>query len=825
MKKIFTIILTAVASFALVQVTNAQNYSINDVIKDTDGSTLKFKTQKANYTIDNSEGKKVAYRKSISEPFSDGTYYIKLETFATGSATQTVTSTPADIILVLDLSSSMNNRELLYTLNGVTDVRIAALKTVIKDFAGTVYDNDATARDSDPNYKGDRIAIIGYNRNATMVSDGWVQIHDVVNKNGDNYTGTLINQINGMTTSQGTRPDHGLDMAIDKLLSGTTEATSKRQDANLTVLLFTDGYPTDNNASNYGEPNNQGSTNKFEYSFANKTLYYANKLKKEYAAKLYTVGLITTVPRADSWQYRNYCRVLQMMDWVSSNYPDAKWSESSIQTDATTGKPVLAIESPSSSGSYYDGFPTNNGDPGNVFKGQNNIPAPWNTAWSYSADGDAISLSDDFIPGNTTSDGNIFNSDGYCQIVSDDTDFSSIFDAIARQTAGTANASLGSATSNVDIVSNSFILPDEVLNATDIKDHIKVFTAKLNNITGANTGDRDQVSGTYNFATEILAPRSTDTYNTYDSEGNTTGITDVDNSIAVQLQGDHGIKVTNFDYAANFCGPVYKPNGQVDHYNGHKIIILIPIKMNPDAVGGPNVETNADGSGLYLANGSNVIEFDSPTVSLPVNVYIEKRGLEGRESAKFMIERAFIPNGDDWDIDDIDEDEWEYVSTVFVTNSPNAVKSDDGYPMVRVKGMPATKIVGWADPNNPSNVLEQVTDPEDGVHTEPVQQGLVYRISEEDWSWSYKTKPGTKSVQYTVTDKIDNPFTYEDTKRDHIDVDVRHAESKVTNIFKSGVADGNKRYDDSKANTGREDDGPAGLTNNSSSGSSSGGSN
>ena len=152
-----------------------------------------------------------------------------------------------------------------------------------------------------------------------------------------------------------------------------------------------------------------------------------------------------------------------------------------------------------------------------------------------------------------------------------------------------------------------------------------------------------------------------------------------------------------------------------------------------------------------------------------------------------MIERAIIP--DDWDEDVDSITGWEFVSTVFVTNSPNAVRTERGNPMVRVKGMPATK-----------EVLEN------GV---AVQKPLIYKISEEDWSWSYtpKTDP-----QYTVTDKIENPFYYENDKKTNIDVEVRHAESKVTNIFKPGIADGNKRYDDSKTNTGRESSGPAGLT-------------
>lgn len=796
MKKIFTILLTAVASFVLVSVANAQ--SIDETILDPNTSLsldkrkLKFPKQKSNYTIDNSDGKKVAYRKSISEPFSDGTYYIKLETFATGSATKTVTSTPSDIILVLDLSSSMNSE--YYTYKGTRMRRIEALRLVIEDFAKIVYDNNAEALSNDPNYKKDRIAIIGYDRSAEMISgtstNGWVYIDDATNgvtKNGDTYGGGLITKIRGLATGHGTRPDHGLEMAIEELLSN---GQSKRTDANLTVLLFTDGYPTDERGSGYGEETGSQSVDHFDWPFASKTLYFGTKLKKDYQATLWTVGLITSVDRpnnptaANQWQYRNYCRVLQMMDWLSSNYPNSAFNSSAIGS--------LAIED----GTYK------NRNNSTVYTG-NNVPTPWRNEWAYNSTGDVITLTD-FVPNGTSTDGDKFTSEGFCQVVDDKTDFSSIFEAIAKQTAGTANADLTSSTSNVDVVSNSFILPDGV-DATNIDQHVLVFTAKLNSITGADANDKDKTSGTYNFATEVLAPESSDTYTTYDSEGNPTGITDVDNAIKVELQGTHGIKVTKFDYAANFCGPVYKSDGTtVDHYNGHKIIIMIPIKMNPDAVGGPNVETNADGSGLYFANGTNVIEFDSPTVSLPVNVYIEKIGLEGRESAKFKIERAEMPDMTEWteaqiaawDPNTDKTLEWSYVSSVFVTNSPTTEKTPivtgtdgkttGGNPMVRVKGMPATleKTVGGAT----------------------VQVPLIYRISEEPWSWSYD--PQT-APQFTVTTKIDNPFTFDNKKKNNIDVEVRHAESKVTNIFNSGTT---KRFDDSKTNTGREEYGPERLT-------------
>ncbi len=784
MKKISIILLTAVASFFFAPVASAQ--TINQTIKDTDGSTLEFPNA-TGVQVDNVN--KVAYSKNISKPFSDGTYWIKLETFATGTAEKVVTSTPSDIILVLDLSSSMEDTN--YTLNGRTMTRLQALRIVIEDFAKTVYDNDAKARGIDQNYLGDRIAIIGYDRNASMISGGWKQISQVVSKDTQTgaYSGSLITAIQNMSgpTGTGTRPDHGFRMAIEELL---TNGQAKREGANLTVLLFTDGYPTDNNATELGEPNG-GDRNKFEYPIANKALYYASQLKKDYEAKLYTIGLITSVAQANTWQYRNYCRCLQMMDWLSSNYPAGEWT-------ATIDPNALEIESISSDNNYYSGYPggTNTNF---VLKG-NNVPAPWNTTWAYN--GGTVTLNG-YTAGTTTTDGDKFTNDGdYCQIVDDSTDFSDIFEAISKQTAGTANESLSPQASNLDMISNSFILPDDV-NADNVKTKIKIFTQKLTAMTGDGTQGSHYVFG----EDEILADNNDYEYPVYNSYGVQTGTNDIDDDIDVELVGTNGIKVTGFDYAANFCGKV--TIGNTEEIQGWKIIIMIPIKMNPDAVGGPNVPTNGSGSGIY-AEGSTtpLVEFNSPAVSLPVNVYIEKIGLQARESAKFTIERAYLPaSGKIEDVPATGEGSWEYVSTVFVTNSPNSSFTNldaDGNltansnPMVRVKGMPATKVLGWKN-----EAGEMVTE-KDATHTIPVQQALVYKIYEEPWSWSYtpKTDP-----QYTITEKIDNPFTFTNEKRtdDNIDVTVRHAESKVMNVFKGGNTVGTDiLYDDSKKNVGRE---------------------
>ncbi len=256
------------------------------------------------------------------------------------------------------------------------------------------------------------------------------------------------------------------------------------------------------------------------------------------------------------------------------------------------------------------------------------------------------------------------------------------------------------------------------------------------------------------------------------------------------------ITVEGFDYANLWCGPVKNEQGVVTDYNGYKVIIMIPIKMNPDAVGGPNVATNVTGSGIYTSASATEphVAFESPTISLPVNVYLQKIGLQPGESAKFMIERAAIPDMSDWTEEERNAWDpsnsqnllsgWNYVSTVFVTRGTG--ENDPAEPLVKIKGMPSTVALDLDGDGN--------LDMADG---KLIQYDVVYRVTEENWSWSY-TILNTEEFpnpQYTVTSKVDNPFKFKNEKKANIEFDVRHAESKATNVFSGN---GSVEYTDSK---------------------------
>ena len=306
-------------------------------------------------------------------------------------------------------------------------------------------------------------------------------------------------------------------------------------------------------------------------------------------------------------------------------------------------------------------------------------------------------------------------------------------------------------------------VPPPPTNNTN-KDKITVFTAKC--LTANYT--KDAATGEFTFEDEYLVDHNPNKYDIYNEKGIKVDEKDVDNDIAVALStdesGDPVIKVTGFDYSNNWCG--IKTSGTTQTVQGHKVMILIPIEMNPDAVGGPNVATNGPGSGIYVNEDDTetLIDFDSPTISLPVNIHIVKNGLRPGESAKFKITRTTLPVSN--------ESEWEYVTSVFVTNGEHTfIYESTGAPVTYVRGLPSTKLV------------------------EGKQVGLVYRVEEEPWSWSYNR---STLPQYTNTENIDNPFTFENTKKDNIDFKIRHAESKATNTFHPVL--NNENYDDSKTN-------------------------
>ena len=726
MKKIYSTILAIATVLSFVPVANAQYKHTYSGIGE-----LEFKGSENDFG-DNDE---IGVSKQISAPVN-GTYWIKLEAFAKGEATKT--STPSDFVLVLDVSGSMND-------DMGRQTRLQALKTAVNSFINEVNKNDTEDMGGNKrdNRLGNRIAIVTFSTEAKVMNE-LTELGDDINDDGG--VDDLKRTIRNLSANGGTYAHKGMKKAYELINFGDTYDGKVRKSR--TVVLFTDGDPgiyaswtntTDimyqvnyDGALEFIEGKYQGyeySTRRYDtYHTANKTIEEANNIKNIADKKKGIVSNVFTVS-------------------IISN--------PSTQTQVYLGKTSSNYVNATSMGSWTNTWhnPIQNSD------------------WEYGGDGKGTKNTEattDFALSATTAD-----------------ELKAAFDAIAGISGNPNNTELSSSTSTIDVVSSSFTLSGTTIN----KNLIKVYTAPylFNKTTKA-----------LYWGAETLAPNSTDQFDYYvfTTEGGTTtkeykGKKDVDNDIDINESklSQNVIELTGFDYTNNWCGPI-REDGKVAGAQGHKVIILIPIKMDENAVGGPNVVTNADGSGIFVNADDKkpLIEFKSPTVSLPVNLSIKKENLKQGENAKFVIKRAVAtearPDDADatWHPDYSKLDFSEYVTSVVIPNK-------DGSNEVKIKGLPST-------PDN------------EGAY-------YVYKIIEEDWSWTYtfssasgegyvKTGSGESAkVEVKVIEIKDkfgiysdmfvkNPITFTNTEESDSDQRVRHAESKVTNTFKPSSTNAQK---------------------------------
>ena len=463
----------------------------------------------------------------------------------------------------------------------------------------------------------------------------------------------------------------------------------------------------------------------FDSDYVAETINNGNTLKSSYGASIYTIGLFNT--NDSSWNTLGQ-PIIDYMNFLSSNFTGV--------TAACNNYPSR----PSTSGTAINGTVTYS------FSNYANLEAA-RAADAYATQAEAVSG----------------NSDYFFMASDDPSSLNSIFQKVANQTGGSANSSLSAATATVDVVASSFDLP------SGANTEIYIFTAPYR-MNAAGTGPE--------WGPETLANHSGDVYDRIDADGNILerGL-DVDDSIEYSIEGQK-ISVTGFDYSSNWCGPI-KSGNNIIGYQGHKLIIVIPIQMSENAVGGPNVATNEEGSGIYINPDDEdpVVKFVSQHVSLPTNIHINKQNLKVGESAKFDIMRATLPA--DWPAQPTAQNyknlTWSYVSSVFVTRHSN---DDEDDPIVKIKGLPSATTSG----------------------------DYIYKIVESDWGWSYVFSKATDTTgEIEITDKelvttdkfITNPIIFVNTPETDIDFKVRHAESKATNSF---IGSGTVGYDDSKSN-------------------------
>ena len=216
-------------------------------------------------------------------------------------------TTPLDIVLVLDASGSMDDN-----MSDGTK-RIDALKSAANGFIGEIADQNKGISDESKQHQisivkfaGNKTAAVG---NDTYRSGGYTYNYSQVMKTMSPCNNTtqsvFTDTIDSINPAGATAADNGLQLAQGQ--------TSNREEAKKIVIFFTDGSPTD-----YSD---------FDDSVAGSAVSAAKDIK-DAGATVYTVGIFDGVnPSADPTA-NNTTKENKFMHAVSSNYPKATYTES-----------------------------------------------------------------------------------------------------------------------------------------------------------------------------------------------------------------------------------------------------------------------------------------------------------------------------------------------------------------------------------------------------------------------------------------------------------------------------------------------------------------
>lgn len=216
---------------------------------------------------------------------------LTLEAYATGSTTTTTSTAPVDIVLVLDVSGSMND-----PINGHgSQNKIGALKDAVNGFIDKVAEKSPNSSIAVVKFAGKEKTKTGNDK-----YESWGYYY--------NYSQTVIDltaagtgaaalkdAVNALDPDGSTAADYGMNRA-----KGIIDSV-KNNDHQKVVIMFTDGEPNHSNG--------------FETTVANNAIK-ASKSIKEAGATVYTIGCFNTT-------YTDTDNVPKYMNRVSSNYPDA----------------------------------------------------------------------------------------------------------------------------------------------------------------------------------------------------------------------------------------------------------------------------------------------------------------------------------------------------------------------------------------------------------------------------------------------------------------------------------------------------------------------
>ena len=236
----------------------------------------------------------------------DNSAFVTVLSALSGTSNVASTSTtPLDIVLVLDASGSMDD-----PMSDGTK-RIDALQDAANDFIDEIADQSNKISDESKQHQvsivkfaGNMTAAVG---NDTYRSGGYTYNYSQVMKTMSPCNNTtksaFTDTINAINPAGATAAEYGMQLAQGQ--------TSNREEAKKIVIFFTDGSPNHNNG--------------FDDSVASDAVSAAKDMKVK-GETVYTVGIFDGVnPSADPAAWKT-AKENKFMHAVSSNYPNATYN-------------------------------------------------------------------------------------------------------------------------------------------------------------------------------------------------------------------------------------------------------------------------------------------------------------------------------------------------------------------------------------------------------------------------------------------------------------------------------------------------------------------
>lgn len=705
----------------------------------------------------------VTTSKNVTGPDTNGLYTVTLEAFATGGTTIMDATKPADIVLVLDVSGSMDDAKGEVTPVGRTlsydDIANSTQSYFYKD--GNSYSKVFAAY---VNYYGTNYYVLTTYAANPLNADAWIDYARNKNNVSANnlYTGitrmdalkeatkAFIDEIelnDTLKIDKVTPRDHRLGnrIAIVKFASNSTDVIGNdtytpprtNNDYNYTQIVC-DLTPTKDNVQTLKDNVDAliargGTQSDLGLAHANTIL---NRVKSDDSNK--TVVLFT----------------------------DGEPGGQGFTTVDGYSTAVTAINTASSIKSTYSAkvftvglFTTTPDDDDDVTRYLDAVSSNYTSASaSYSSHGY-------YDPYYTLDITGTLNDDGidYSKDASGTVDLTSIFKDIAGASGG-SEEEIGASTQVQDYVSNSFALPIDTSEMTDdeiqawVNENVKVYTsdAKTKTTWGPNV--------IFAAAQKSLDPDTKQVIVTgfdYSKDDTSTGSGD-GNWVGERVPDPQ-------DPSKNF-------------WAGKKLVIEFKIIANEAATGGVGTATNTSDSGVYVLNKETgkydkVNTFDIPHETLPVNITIKKDGLRIGESATFEIMRI-RPKG--WNKDGATIEEKMANVEYNIINKP--LPYTDNLATEDKEGKGET---GWY--TFTKVIVTNTTETNGAVISKTLlslDPNYVYVVVEDDWGWAYKTT-GQNEVQTTSTVEV-NPFTFTNEEKAGV---IKHAEAVMINHFATS-ADG-----------------------------------